>query len=416
MDKDRGIGEKIKEQIERFSRIISGGMFKPRRKFISQMLFGIQASRDVKLSNIGRSLDEPVDLIKTEWRLSRNLQQEDLTDRVNEVLIKDGSKRVGEDTVLALDLSDINKPFAQKMEYLAWVWDGSRGEVARGFWICSVVGAEARGEEVTPLYGELYSQEAVGFVGENEQLLKAVRVVNEGVKGKGIWAIDRGGDRRILVEELVKLRVKFVIRMTMKRDIVTPDAEVENIREFAQRLPVEEKYTVTVDREGYLEKLELSLSKARGIRIGEMDLNLVVVRGFGEEPMILLTNTDKGPREVLEIYLTRWKCEESFRFLKQEYHLEDVRVRSYVSLRNTVILVQAVFYFLSVYLGRRLRMNILLKKILEKAKRFFQIPVFNQYAIADGIYRILFNVKWGTKPKKPVWDPGQLEFGFCLDI
>jgi len=57
-------------------------------------------------------------------------------------------------------------------------------------------------------------------------------------------------------------------------------------------------------------------------------------------------------------------------------------------------------------------MNILLKKILEKAKRFFHVPVFKQYAIADGIYRLLFNTSWEEKPKKPIFDTGQLEFGF----
>lgn len=60
----------------------------------------------------------------------------------------------------------------------------------------------------------------------------------------------------------------------------------------------------------------------------------------------------------------------------------------------------AVFYFLSVHLGRKLKLNILLKKIYEKAKRFFQIPAFSQYALADGIYRILFDTKWRYSPAK----------------
>jgi hypothetical protein len=38
-----------------------------------QMLYGIQASTDVKLSNIARSLNEEIALVKTESRLSRNI-------------------------------------------------------------------------------------------------------------------------------------------------------------------------------------------------------------------------------------------------------------------------------------------------------------------------------------------------------
>lgn len=132
------------------------------------------------------------------------------------------------------------------------------------------------------------------------------------------------------------------------------------------------------------------MAKAVGIEVAGIKLNLIAIKGFGNHSMLLLTNVDKSAKEILEIYLTKWKCEESFRFLKQEYHLEDVRVRSYIGLRNTVVLLQAVFYFLAVYIGRRPKMSILLKKILEKAKRYFQVPVFKQYAIADGIYRIQY--------------------------
>ena len=46
-----------------------------------------------------------------------------------------GSQRVRPNTVLALDLSDIRKKYARKMEYLATVHDGSRGELHQGYWL-----------------------------------------------------------------------------------------------------------------------------------------------------------------------------------------------------------------------------------------------------------------------------------------
>jgi len=42
----------------------------------------------------------------------------------------------------------------------------------------------------------------------------------------------------------------------------------------------------------------------------------------------------------------------------------------------------------------------LVKKLYEKARRFFQVPVFKQYVLADGIYRILFN----QTSQKWVWE------------
>ena len=107
------IGIKVQGQIRRFSSRISKGLSKPKKRFIGQILFGIQASRDTKLSNISRSLNEEIKLIKTEQRLSRHMMSKDLTEIINQTLIEDGSLRIKKDTVLAFDLSDVQKPFAK---------------------------------------------------------------------------------------------------------------------------------------------------------------------------------------------------------------------------------------------------------------------------------------------------------------
>ena len=41
----------------------------------------------------------------------------------------------------------------------------------------------------------------------------------------------------------------------------------------------------------------------------------------------------------------RWKCDESFRYIKQCYNLEDIRVRAYISICNMVVLILAVADF-----------------------------------------------------------------------
>jgi len=71
-------------------------------------------------------------------------------------------------------------------------------------------------------------------------------------------------------------------------------------------------------------------------------LYMVVVKGFGEEPMMLLTScrVEKNRKEsiwrIVEYYLARWKCDESYRYIKQCYNPEDVRVQSYFSIRSIV--------------------------------------------------------------------------------
>ena len=146
-------------------------------------------------------------------------------------------------------------------------------------------------------------------------------------------------------------------------------------------------------------------------------LYLVVIRGLAPHPIWLLTNVapsgEKNHAEwVAEIYLTRWKCEETYRFIKQSYHLEDVRVRSYNALRSTYALVHAVLYFVTVVVGQKAKLNLIFKKVCEKAKRVYALSTFFQYAVADGIYRLLFGSKHGPKEPLPTPSTGQrtLEF------
>ncbi len=422
MEDNSKISGKIKFQIRRFGQRISEGQKKPLRKWILQMLYGIQASKDVKLSNIARTLNEEIPLIKTEARLSRNLGRRDLTESINDKLITEGSRRIEAETVIALDLSDLDKRYAEKMEYLAFVRDGSTGERrSKGYWLLDVLGADVEGEDLIPLYGELYSQEAAGFKSENRQILNAIDCVVKGIGQKGIWAIDRGGDRSRLFKGYFERKIRFVVRVVGDRDLILKDGQKKNAFKIAWGCHCPLQRELKIEKDGETRKRTISVGQIKvKLPFSEQALSLVVVKGFSEKPMMLLTNIFvrlRGLMRILEVYLTRWKCEETYRFIKQAYNLEDVRVLSYTALRNIMVLVQAVFYFVSAELGKKLKLNLLLKKVFEKAKRFFEIPEFKQYAIADGIYKILFASRTGIFPqmmKKP--EMGQLLFPFAVEF
>jgi hypothetical protein len=394
MNNNSKILTETKERIDRFAIKAVEGVSRPRRKFLRQMIYGMQAARDVKVSEIARSLCEKIKLIKVENRLTRHLAKEDLTEILNRNLLKESGKSIGRDTVLAIDLSDIRKEFAKKMEHMDGIWDGSRHKEAKGYWICEIVGAEVNGNEVTPLYSKAYSQSATGFVSENFQILDAVNEVYEATKGNGILTMDRGGARPEIIENIDKKRRSFVIRMRGDRHVVDCRGNKQSLSELAKKTRCPISHEIEVNRDGKIKRYTICLGMRKDVLYAEVKLNIVVVRGFGDEEMILATNTTKTEKEILEIYLTRWKCEESFRFLKNEYNLEDVRVRSYIAIRNVVAILHTVFYFLSVELGVRLSLNIMFKKVMEKAKRFFEVTIFRQYALADGLGRMLFETGW----------------------
>ena len=395
----------IKGQISKYSGIISKDLTKAKQKLVREMIYGIQAAKDVKLSNITRSLNEPIPLIKTEDRLSRNLDERDFTDEINEEICRLASRKVLDDMVIAIDPGDIRKKHACKMECLCKIHDGSEHEIGEGYWLAKAVAADIEHKKVIPLYLEAYSQEAQEFKSENEQLFKVIDRISAHMGNKGIYAIDRGGDRGKIYEKFLEKGKgkRFVIRLAKTRDLLHKGVR-KNCRLLATILPCPYE-TVIIKYEGGKEEKTTVSYNALSVKLPGKDhpLFLVVVKGFGKEPMMLLTNCAVNLKvketlwRIVEIYLTRWKCDESFRYIKQCYNLEDIRVRHYTSIRNIVALILAVAYFAAVYLGDNLKLKMLMEKIYLVSKRFFEVPTFFNYAIADGLYNLLFPDKTGIK-------------------
>lgn len=73
------------------------------------------------------------------------------------------------------------------------------------------------------------------------------------------------------------------------------------------------------------------------------ELNLVVCYGSGKEPMLLITNLRIDDKQlsvaVVKVYLMRWRTEEFYRFKKQQFGFENLRVRSLNSIRNLDLLL-----------------------------------------------------------------------------
>ena len=178
------------------------------------------------------------------------------------------------------------------MEFLDQVWDGSAGEVHAGNWLCSVIGTEIHGSELTPLYQQLFSVRAEKFVSENQEILSAIDQLRAHTHGRGIWAVDRCGDRRKLLEPLLeRRRERFVIRSTGQR--MVRDRRHHRVTVHHLGACCRLRYQAKII------KIENGQEKVNSLRYGadsfrlpgrEEPLQLVVVAGFGQEPLLLLTN------------------------------------------------------------------------------------------------------------------------------
>ena len=395
---DSRIARKLRDQIVRFSGELSHGLTKPARRFVAEAIYGIQARQSVVLSEMGRALNETIRLKKTETRLSNELRRSGLGAHVTENLLTMASRRVRRDTLLVLDPSDIIKPYARSMEHMTRVRDGSTGRLGNGYWTLQVIGVELDEVRVTPLYHRLYSHVAPGFESENTEILKCVDQISRHTEGRGIWVVDRGGDRRKLYKPFLDMGLRFIIRLIGTRHVVCGGRRVL-ARDVAERCPMLYADRVVKEDDGKERVYRIEYGYRRVKLPGRREkLTLVVVRGFGEEPMMLLTNVEvKRSRRscsfILDSYLRRWQIEDTIRCMKQSYGLENVRVLSYCRLQNLMVLALCAMYFAAVYLGDRARLRILAHHALRAAQRLFGIPDFRYYALADGIRRLLGGVR-----------------------
>ena len=212
---DTTIAAKLLNQLESFLGRISPHFHKPVARFIGDMIYGIMAEKDIKLSSIVRALKENITPKKVEDRLSRMLSAKGLEENLHDAIAEQGAKKVRKDTLIILDPSDVQKPYAKKMEYLSKVWDGSKGDVGDnlGFWGCMAVACESGGRRPIPLHFRLWSADSPGFVSENEEVQSIVRAISKHTKKRGIYVYDRGGDSIEFYRFLLSNGLDFIVRL-----------------------------------------------------------------------------------------------------------------------------------------------------------------------------------------------------------
>jgi hypothetical protein len=231
------IASKLREQIVRFSGGLSAGLPKVSRRLVTEMVYGIQARQSVRLTEVARALGEKISLKKTHERLCWQLRKVWLGIKLTDALLRMGAERIGELSLLVLDISDLSKKYAEKMEYMGKVRDGSEGVLANGYWTLNVVGTEVGETGIIPLYSSLYSQQAPEFRSENRQMERAMDRVSVHTQKRGVWVLDRGGDRRELLDFLLNRELRFIIRARSERELIS-DGEKIPILDLALSCPM----------------------------------------------------------------------------------------------------------------------------------------------------------------------------------
>lgn len=401
----------VKRSIFNFSSKLSVGMQKPNKNFMMDMFFGLAKGKSVLLSDIARTLEEPIDTIQTVKRLSSRLEEFHEEDRLVENYGKVISTNFKEkDNLIIVDNSEIVKPFSNKLEALGKVRDGSTGRIEKGYWTTNMIGITPTTKHPISLYSHLFSSTEKGFVSRNEETYKGLRHVRNVLGGnrKATFVMDRDYDDVKMIKTILAQEDNFIIRLKKNRHLLYQNKKL-NVRELALRR--KGKINFRTEIKGTIYNLKVSHITVEIPSLKGQKLTMIVVYGYGKDPMVLLTNKlVKRKKEVLSIlkaYITRWRIEEMFRVQKSEFQLENIRVRTLKSLNRIHLLLSMIITFMSLKTEKK---NVFFHAVIARAraiKQENQIKMF-LYRFSAGMKAILEkdmhgiqHFKYIEKPKNP---------------
>ena len=390
----------MKRDIINFSKKICERASKPESKFTMDMIYGISKSKDVLLSSIAGALDEDTKKAYTIDRLSDNLSN-DLSNSIDENYCNLAMDSLGENPVFLIDDSDIIKPLGEKFEDLGIVRDGSSRNKSyeKGYHHTEIVGLTQNKKQPISLFSKIHSSTQKDFVSANditfEGIDKIVNMLNKR-KQKGIFVNDRGYDNNLIFNHYFEKNQYFIIRLKENRKVYCNHRwhKITAIRDSHKG-----KIKMNLLFQGEEKECSVSVIKVQ-ITAKKKWINLVLVYGLGETPMMLASNIPiKSKEDVIKIarcYLDRWRIEEYFKFKKQEYNFENFRVRTLKSINNlNKMLTYAIglIALLSEKIGKREFVN----KIIKESKSLKDNVYLWFYQLARGIYNILSKAKCGIR-------------------
>jgi len=407
MSKNNQFGHRIKKQMHRYLTRTFPELKKPQARLFFDMIFGISKSGDSKVSNIARALDEKQDLCHTVKRLYNQLNATDYSEMLEDATLSEYIRDFTEDTTIALDFSDITKPYAEKMEHLTSVRDGDKGTIGVGYNQIVLTATQRGDNNPTVLANRLFSKNATPDKKSTDIALELLDGVFTTHGKSGVYTQDRYFDNKRFFQFFHKNKLRFVTRAKDNRKLFAVDStgkmipEKRSILDLAKSCKTSLGLTVENWENGKWRQKKTVRVGARRVFLPCINapVTLVVIKGFGKIPMMLLTNieiqlkNEYDLKRIFKVYRSRWQCEEWIRFVKTSYNLEDIRCLNWTSIKNVVAFVLFVNNMLTKRFGYSVQTAITRARLLihgkpichGKAKMTF-------YMLANGIKEALRSV------------------------
>lgn len=355
----------MKREIVKFSNKLCKNSNQSESKFVTDMIYGISKSKDILLSSIAGELNENIKKAYTIDRLSENLccSLNETIDNNYCDLVMDS---LGDNPVFLIDDSDIVKPKGKTFEDLGIVRDGSseKKEYKNGYHHTEIVGLTENMKQPISVFSKVHSSTSK--------------------------------DSKEIFRHYFEKQQYFVIRLKENRKVYLNHKtyKITTIRDSRKR-----KIKIKLMFQGEEKECYASVLKVQ-ITAKKKWINLVLVYGLGETPMMLASNIPiKSKEDVIKIvrcYLNRWRIEEYFKFKKQEYKFENFRVRTLKAINNLNKLLSYTIGLIGI-LSEKINKRDFVNKIIKESKSLKDNVYLWFYQLARGIYNILKMAKTGIQ-------------------
>ena len=332
------------------------------------------------------------------------------------------------DAPVAVDCSDLSKGFGgEGMEGMEWGHDGSTGGNSMGHLFVTAALVPGASGPARPFWMKL----SRGKHGAPDLVAEAVRKVGELSGKKAVDIIDRGGDGIPTLRVLLNEGHRAIVRIAkLDRDVFGTGQRIDEGLAANRRCRCVLKRNSGKTQDAFvrwrLGFVDIGDGKSgrpeyRRVLVVESHFNgksLYFYRTPGETEL----RGDTPPAAVLrglavqtaQLYLQRWQIETSFLRVKQDFGLEDARVRTFRRLENLFALCYMAYHFVQFHMpqcGRYRRFVKVVKDNFEAVSMRAEVMLANlRTLLRESFLRLITGRP--RKKTQPDAFPLQLEFQF----
>jgi len=223
---------------------------------------------------------------------------------------------------VAIDWTALVKT-GKNFEYLSFVHDGRDNQIKPGYPLLLAIGITE--DQLKLLIHQKLTNYQLNFQSENIEICQFLdQIANLPLEKnelkKAIFLLDRGFDRKPVVERMFFHQFSFVIQAQKQKIVILKDS-----------------------RELLLSSLKSGFYENVLIKKWQLILNIKVEKAWDKKEkrwnkFIWFTNLNEDQFSITKAYRWRWKIEEAIKELKQSYGLEKFRVRKWQAIQRIISL------------------------------------------------------------------------------